>query len=482
PMLIAEELNITLDHPGLIIGHPTEMLPAYSNFVIATAKRLEDHAGPLDWTMRKAAALFPYIGTGGSTSVVDGYESLRTAGAMARELLTLAAAKRWGISAEQLQTEDGYVINPERNERLQYSALADDAAKADPPARVALKPRAEWRLIGQSIPRTDLVAKTTGAPLFGTDVQHEDMLYAFIVHAPVLGDKVESLNGEAIRKLSRIIAVINLDSAVAVVGETYHHARLAAQSLEINYADGGYREFSDSDVANALDRAFDEGDEHVAEMHGDISILNDAEEIIAAEYALPYLAHACMEPMNCTARYDNGDVTMWAPVQTPLALKWAAEKHVDDLKVLDGHVTYAGGGFGRRSEMDFTSQAMRVAREIPGRAVKLIWSREEDIQHEMYRPAAKARFRAVRDAHGNLQALDLKVAVQSVTLSYSNRSLPIPQGGVKDPLNTEGLTESPYLLPNIRISAFDVELPVPVGYWRSVGHSINAFFMESCVV
>ncbi|MEM7465918.1 MAG: molybdopterin cofactor-binding domain-containing protein [Pseudomonadota bacterium] len=481
PALIAEELDIELDDPELVIEHPTELLPAYSNFTVATYKRPEEHDGPLDWTMRKVFGLFPYIGTGGSTSVVDSYESFRRAGASAREMLKQAAAARWNTNAGSLSTAGGYVINSASNERLKYADLATDAAEQTPPAVLELKPRNEWRQIGKSIPRTDLTAKVTGEPIFGIDVERDNMLYAHIQHTPVLGDTIDEFNAEEILALPRVNSVVNLGNAVVVVAETYFHAKRAAAELKIAYVDGGFREFSDADVDAALEQGFESGDTHVAEQLGDVSSLDNNDRVISANYGTPYLAHACMEPMNATALYQDGRVKIWAPVQSPLSLKWAAEKNIEDLNEFEGHVTYLGGGFGRRAEMDYTFQAVQIARENPGRAVKLIWSREEDIQHDMYRPAAKARFQATMGEDGLPAALDAHVSLQSVMLSFSRRALPFPQGGANDPLNTEGIAHSSYRIPNIKVTAHDVDLPVPVGNWRSVGHSNNAFFMESFI-
>ena len=481
PMLIAEELDLALDDTNVSIVHPTELLPAYSNFTIATFKRPEGHGGAVDWTMRKVTALLPYIGTGASTSVVDSYQSLRCAGASARECLKQAAAQRWQVDTSELTTANGFVVYPRVNERLQYASLAKEAANLPLPKNIELKSRGQWQLIGKSIPRIDVVDKCEGAPLFGIDVDKEGMLYAYIINAPILGDTVASCNDREVAQHPNVVSVVQLESAVAVVAKTYYHAQLAASALNVEYRDGGYRQFSDDDVAIALDKALDDGKTHVAETRGDISKLKQAAHAITADYSLPYLAHACMEPMNCTALYDNGNVEIWAPVQTPLALKWAAEKTVDHLKSFSGHVTYAGGGFGRRAEMDFTFQAMRIAKQNPGRPVKLIWSRDQDIQHDVYRPAAKARCRARLNDAGKPEAIAIDVAVQSVNRSFSQRNLPITQGGVTDPLNTEGLVDSPYSLPNVQITARHVELPVPVGNWRSVGHSNNAFFMESFI-
>ena len=481
PMLIAEELDINIDDPNLVVEHPTALLPAYSNFTIATFKRPEAHRGSLDWTMAKVAALFPYIGTGGSTSVVDGYQSLRQAGASAREMLKQAAAHRWRTSSEYLRTENAYVINDERQERLSYAALANDAARLGPPRQVNLKPKKSWQIIGKSVPRTDLRAKTHGEAVFGIDVEHAEMHYAYVINAPVMADTVASYNEREILQLPRVVSIVNLDSAVAVVAETYYHAMRAAKALKIEYHDGGNRHFSDADVLKAFDQAFSSGDTHVAESRGELSALEQSDNLISAQYHQPYLAHACMEPMDCTALYHDGEVEMWGPVQTPLALKWAADKNVDDLKSFSGHVTFAGGGFGRRAEMDYSFQAMRIAKANPGKAIKLIWSREQDIQHDMYRPAATAKCRARLNDDGTPQAIAIDVALQSVNLSFSERNLPFPQGGAEDPLNTEGLVASPYALPNFKVTAHEVELPAPIGNWRSVGHSNNAFFMESFI-
>ncbi len=478
PMLIAEELELPLDH-NVVVEHPIENLSVYTNFVVALNKRNEDMSGPLDWLGKRIYALFPYIGTGGSTSVVGAYEPLRLAGAAARSMLLQAAAESWQVDRAECSAAEGKIWHKASGRSLAYKELAARAASKTPDADLALKSPEAFRLIGKPVPRLDIPAKTRGEAKFGIDTPAD--LVATAVNAPVFGATVQSFDDSAARQMKGVVKTVDLGNAVAVVAETMWHAKQAAAALKIAWAENGNGNLSSAAAIAEMRAALGRPPGHVFRNEGDVDGALEGGKVVEAVYETPYLAHACMEPMNCTARVGpDGTVEMWASSQSPLTMKWGAEKAVGAKKVVT-HTTLTGGGFGRRAEMDLARQAALCAAAAPGKAVKLIWSREEDIQHDMYRPAAVARLRAVLGGDGRPVALDFQSATQSVAKGFSRRSLPIEQGGDKDPANAEGATELPYAIPNVRIASTHVETPIPVGFWRSVGHSNNAFLVESFI-
>ncbi|NVJ96874.1 MAG: xanthine dehydrogenase family protein molybdopterin-binding subunit [Alphaproteobacteria bacterium] len=480
PMLIAEELEVSLDAGNVSVIHPTEALPVYTNYVLALRKRPEELSGAADWLGKKVFSLVPYIGTGGSTSVVDAYTPLRRAGAAARSMLLKAAAERWATSIANLRAENGSVINTQTGERLGYGDLAERAASMSPDRDIPLKPRKQFRLVGKPHPRVDIPAKTRGEAVFGVDVNLPNMLFATVMQSPVFGGMVASFDDTAAMAARGVHKVVNLGNAVGVIAESYYYAKKALRLVKVTFK-GGDEKLSSKDISAALNMAVDAGETHVFEEEGSVDTKLSTLETFEARYETPYLAHACMEPMACTALVQDGKVEMWSSSQAPLTMDWAADRNIKDLKEVTSHTMLTGGGFGRKIELDVGAQVVQLAATMPGRPVKLIWSREEDIQHDMYRPAAVARVRAALGSTGMPEAFDYKLGIQSVMQAFSRRNMPIEEDGLKDQGNVEGVRHHPYAFGARRVANSAVELPVPVGSWRSVGHSNNAFFVESFV-
>ncbi len=480
-MLIAEELEIELDPAKVIVEHPDELLPVYTNFVGGLRKRREEMSGPIDWTMKKVFGMIPFILTGGSSSIVDGYTPMRIAGATARTMLVEAAAAKWGVGADTCHAEKGTVVHAASGRKLTYGELAADAAKRAPPSNPKLKTQDEFKLIGTAQARVDVPAKTRGGAMFGIDTVVPDMVVATIVQCPVFQGAVKSVDDKAALAVKGVKKVVNLGNAVGVIGETYYHAKKGAAALVVEWDEKGHGAVSSATIAAEYQKALDTGEEHVSRNDGDTAAALKAGNVIEATYETPFLAHACMEPMNATAVYKDGAFEVWAPNQSPTVVRWAFEAVKKDMKDIKIHTTMMGGGFGRRADADVYRQVAALALAMPGVPVKLVWSREEDIQHDSYRPAALARMRAVLGADGKPVAFEFKNATQSAALSFSRRNIPFEMGGAADETSFEGAADMPYKVANVRVATRNIETTVPLGFWRSVGHSNTGFFIEGFV-
>ena len=480
--LIAEELEISLDPATVIVEHPDELLPVYTNFVGALNKRPEDMGGPIDWVMRKAYASFPFILTGGSSSIVDGYTPMRVAGATARTMLVEAAAARWGVAADSCKAENGRVLHAASGRSVSYGEVAQDAAKRTPPSQPKLKTQPEFKLIGTDVvKRLDIPDKTRGAAMFGMDVDLPGMLIATVVQSPVFGGKVKSIDSAAAMALPGVKKVVDLGTAVGVIGETYYHARKAAGALKIEWDEGGNGGLSTVGVSADYLKSIETGTPYVARNDGDVDAALKVGTVIEAVYETPLLAHACMEPMNTTSLWKDDKFEIWSPNQSPTIVRWGALKANDKAKDVVIHTTIMGGGFGRRADGDMIVQSAQLALAMPGVPVKMIWSREEDMQHDSYRPSSTMRARAVLGSDGKPTAIDFRNATQSAMLSFSARNMPFSMGGDKDPANLEGAVEIPYAVPNVRVATSTILTPIPLGFWRSVGNSNTGFFVESFI-
>ncbi len=480
-MLIAEELEITLDPKTVIIEHPDELLPVYTNFVAALNKRPEDSSGPIDWTMKKVYASFPFILTGGSSSIVDGYHSMRLAGATARTMLVEAGAARWGVAADTCHAANGHVVHQASGRSLTYGEVASDAAKRTPPSNPTLKTQDQFKLIGTPQQRLDIPGKTRGAATFGIDIIQPGMLVATVVQCPVFGGRVKSIDSAAAMASPGVKKVVDLGNAVGVIAETYYHARKGAKALVIVWDEQGHGELSTATISADYLKALETGKPYVKRDDGNVDAALKAGPVIEATYETPLLAHACMEPMNTTALFKDDKFEIWSPNQSPTVVRWGALKANDKAKDVVIHTTIMGGGFGRRADNDMTRQAAALAVAMPGVPVKLVWSREEDMQHDAYRPSAIARMRGVIGADGKPTAVDFRNATQSAFLSFSRRNMPFEMGGDSDPANIEGAVEMPYAIPNVRVATTTIETPIPLGFWRSVGNSNTAFYVESFI-
>lgn len=419
--------------------------------------------------------------TGGSSSVRDAWEPMRLAGAAARAVLVEAAAAQWAVSAAQCTVRDGTVAHAPSGRSARFGELAAAAAKLTPPASVPLKARKDFRLIGQPVPRNDIADKVNGKAVFGIDVAMPGMLHAAIRQSPVFGGTVNAFKADAVLKLRGVKAVVPVGRhAVAVVADNTWRARQAMAQLPIEWNEGPHAKLASADIAAQLRTDL------VTESGTGFRNVGEASEVIAAAankieavYDVPFLAHAPLEPMNCVAQFKDGKVTVWTGTQVPsFAVRAAAQVAGVDEANVTLHVPFLGGGFGRRLEVDMVEQAVAIAMTTGGVPVKLTWSREEDMQHDMYRPAAVARFTAVLDASGMPQAWLNQVSAPSVGLGTLERLYPSIAMDSPDKNHIEGAFDLPYAIPNLEVRQIRSKTPVPVGSWRSVGHSYNAFFTE----
>ncbi len=422
-------------------------------------------------------------GTGGSSSIKDQWLPLRQAGASARIMLIAAAAKAWNVRVAECTTQSGSVQHPS-GKSATYGELAAAAARQPLPQDPPLKAPAQFRLIGRDVRRLDNASKLNGTAGYAIDALPPGLLYASIKMCPTVGGKVASFNAAQALDLKGVTKVMSVEpvhatmggtgilaGGVAVIADTPWHAMRALEAVQIEWDHGAATNLSSAGIFASMTQALDA---HAGSAHlqrGDAAqALKGAAKTIAAEYRVPFLAHATMEPMNCTVQFVNGAATVWAATQAPdLARDAVAEVLGIHASRVEVRVPFLGGGFGRRFLCDCIIQTAHLARATGGAPVQLIWSREEDITHDFYRPAFIARCQGGFDAAGTLIAWTLASA-------GSNMGAPSFIGAEAD-----GAANTPYHLPNMRFAHAAVENPVPMGIWRSVANSQNAFFIESFV-
>lgn len=415
--------------------------------------------------------------TGGSSSTPDAFDKMRAAGAVARVALIAAAARKSGLAEGDLTTSEGAVVLPD-GRRLDYRDLAQDAATSDLPDVPPLKPRSEWKLLGRALPRTDMLEKVTGTAKFTADFRHPGMVFATARSNPGLGAGVKTYDATKALAMPGVVDVVPVPNGVAVVANSTWAAFKAMDAVTIEWEPAPYPA-TDADMRAEVAASFtpDHQDSRKRD-DGDVDAALGA-DAWAAEYTVPYLAHATMEPMTAGAWLTNGRLRVWAGNQLPTqVLKEAAKVTGLDVSAIEVETPVMGGGFGRRAEMDFIKQAIMVAKALEGRPVLLTWTREEDMTHDTYRPMATARVRgAVKD--GKVAGFDLRLAAPAVMASQAGRlgiSLPGPDASI-----VQGAWEQPYGFKNYRVTGYRVPAGVPVGSWRSVGASQNAFFHDTAV-
>ena len=464
-MMLAEEMDADWD---LVDYTPAPALPEYVNTGLGKGFLMGDMSVPafllplVDFTLYKIGTSMDLQITGGSTAIrFTGESGIRRAGAAARSMLVAVAAERWGVDATQVSVAKSVVTHGEKS--ATFGELATDAAKLSPPQSPVLKERAKFTLIGTSQPRRDIPAKVDGSAVFGIDIELPGMVYAAVKQSPVFGGSVASLDPGSVKDKPGILKVVNLDDAVAVVADKYWRARTALDALQVTFDSGPHAELSSQSIAESYDKALAHNDGSADVSKGDAdAVLADATEVIEAAYTVPFLAHATMEPMNCTAVVKDGTCEIWTGSQNPLADRaQAAEATGIDPDKVTVHNQYMGGGFGRRARGDYVKQAARIAAALD-KPVKLIWSREEDTQHDFYRPAVANRFKAALGEDG-------------LPLAWSNRYINVGQNEPKE------APEIPYGIANQEIRQVSTTQPVPLGAWRSVGHTQHSFFNESFI-
>jgi isoquinoline 1-oxidoreductase beta subunit len=418
--------------------------------------------------------------TGASRSIASSQRYLRQAGAAAREMLIAAAAARWDVATSQCAAQNSTITHTLSGRTLAFGAVAEDAAKIDPPANVALKEPGAWKLAGTPRRRLDVLDKITAQPVYAIDVQLPDMLYAAIVQCPVFQGALKSVDESSIAGMNGVRRVVRMPDAVAVVADSWWRAKRAADALRVTWDDRGHGQVSDSGIAQLVQAGLDAPHGQIGRADGDAAAaLSGAAQRVEAVYAVPFLAHATMEPQTCTAHVKPDGVEIWAPSQDPAtALVTAAiAAGVTNDKVVV-HRMMLGGGFGRRGPVqEYVRQAVVIAKEFE-QPVKLLWTREQDTAHDLYRPFGMARLTAGLDAEGMPVALQIRLAGPSFVAAL------VPQFGanIVDRSFVSGLgDEMPYDIANYLVDYVVCATPVPLGVWRAINYTQNAFYKECFV-
>lgn len=421
--------------------------------------------------------------TGGSSSIRDAWEPLRLAGATARGMLIRAAAQKWKVRADDCIAENGVVIYPDTGHKMTFAELAKSAAEQEVPRDVPFKDPSKYKLIGKPVKRLDIPSKTNGSAQFGIDTRLDGLLYATIAQPPVFGATVTSFDASAASKMRGVVKVFKIRDGVVVVANSWWRAKQAMAEVKISYSSTDHDKLSSADIRKQFEQALQDQSGFGFTNKGDAKdALKDASKVIESTYWAPYLAHAAMEPVNCVAQVQGKKVEVWASTQSPSLAKWKAAQVADvDMEHVTLHVPLLGGGFGRRLEIDMVEQAVAIAKELDGKPVKLVWTREEDTQHDMYRPAALSHFQAAIGKDGRVSAWSNKLVAQSIGYASVKRLMPMAAADTPDKNQIEGAFDIPYGFEHISVKQVRPQVPVPVGSWRSVGHSYNAFFTESFI-
>jgi isoquinoline 1-oxidoreductase beta subunit len=418
-------------------------------------------------------------GTFGSMAIRTTYDPLRRTGAAARDMLMQAAAARWGIDKSRCRTDNGVVINSVTNARLTYGSLADSAAKLPVPTTITLKDPAQFKLIGKAIQRVDTPAKVTGKATFGIDVELPGMLHAVVARCPVFGGKVARFDPTKARAVAGVTHVVQIPQGVAVVARNTWAAMQGRRALQIEFDEGPNATLAAAGIRETLVNLTMKPGGGVAERRGDFDqalrlaearsgqALSLVSQPTEALYEAPYLAHARLEPYACVAQIQNGVCEIWTGTQIPgqahSTAVQASGLKPDQVKV---HTTYMGGSYGSRGGGAWVAEAVEIAKAV-GAPVKLTYSREDELQHDLYRPASAVRFMATRDADGWPHAWFARIACPTW--------MGLRNGVARE--SVEGIAD--YDIPNVKVEYHDPGLPIPTGYWRSVGLSQNTFFAES---
>lgn len=471
-------IHVAVDDAVTLTLHKSEMgQGAHTGLAAILADELDVDLARVSLLMAdEDPAFYPdggQMGTGGSTSIRFSWDALAAAAASARALLVAAAARTWQVEPDACRTDAGRVLGPDR-QALSYGELATLAQSMPLPAKPPRRAPGDYRYIGKPTPRVDNFSKVTGQARFGIDVMLPGLLTAVVLRPPQFGSALERFDASAALKLPGVHKIVAIDSGVGVVADGYWQARRAAQAVKVTWRPG--LPVDDVLIGTLLDAAV-ETPGSPARSDGDaLEVLASSGPTLTATYRVPYLAHACLEPMNATADVRDGRCEIWAPTQGQTRARGAAAALLGLApEQVTVHTTYLGGGFGRRFETDFVLDAVALSRAVAA-PVKVIWSREDDLQHDFYRPAAVHRLQAALEGITPV-AWWQRIASPSI----QSRLAPDTITAGVDRTVVEGARELPYAIPNVAVECALVDLGVPVGYWRSVGSSGNAFVAESFI-
>jgi len=447
PALLAEELNIPLSMVKVQIAG---VAPVYINALLG---------GQI---------------TGGSSSVREAFDKLRTAGAATRSVLVQAAANRWSVPASECKAMNGKVTHA-GGKSATYGELASEAAKLPLPEKPALKSPANFMVIGkESMRRLDTPAKVSGTAVFGIDVKIPGMVIASLAQCPVIGGTPTSVDSAEAMKVSGVIKVVQISDGVAVLAKNFYSARKGRDALKITWNEGTGASISNAGMRKQLESGLTKPGA-VIQAKGDANTALVNGKQLSAQYFMPYLAHSTMEPVNCSAVVADGKCRIIGPIQfqqgAQAVAAVAAGLKPEDVTV---ETTFLGGGFGRKLELDFIRQAAEIAK-VSGMPVKMLWTKEDDITHDFYRPMSIHQMDAALSADGKISALKTKMVSQSVTA----RAFPAFVKDGNDPFMVEGSANLTYDIPNLEVRNVIEESGIRVGYWRSVSNTLNAFAVES---
>lgn len=449
PMLIAEELNVDVTKVTVAAAPPGAV---YAN------------------------AFLGAMITGGSTSVREGWEKLRIAGAQVREMLIAGAAAEWGVPASSVKAANGMLTGP-GGKKATYGQMAEAASKQPVPEKPSIKAPKDFRVVGKRIPRTDVPAKVNGTAEFGIDVKLPGMVYASLEQCPVIGGKVKSVDSAAAKAMPGVLDVVQVSDGVAVVANTYWAAVKARRALKIDWDNGPGANLSSDAMIESHKQASSSGKVlPIQPAKGDaMGAINGAAKKLSATYITPLQSHSPLEPMNFTAHVTGGKALLIGPTQFQQGAQGATAAALGmKPEDVDVRTTYLGGGFGRRIELDFVVQAAQISKAVK-LPVKLVWSREDDMTHDFYRPIGYNQMHAGLDANGQPVGLHFKVTSQSIT----QRAFGLPKDTM-DPFMVEAAV-APYNIPNTQHDLVIHDAGLRVGYWRAVSHNMNVFANESFV-
>ncbi len=479
-MFVAEELEAPLTSIQ-VTEAPIQAVYANTTMLL---DGLPTDAAPVLWTMHKVFSLAGIQGTGGSTSTRDGFLPMRTAAASAKHMLIEEAAARWRVAAESCRAKGGVITHAASGRQVAFGALAADAALRSAPASVQLKPPQEWTVLGTSPLRLDGSAKSNGTAQFGIDTVLPNMLFAAVKHIPGVRGALQAVRWVNGAPPASVQALAAGEDYLVVAADSTWRAMQALKEAELVGGGAGACVTSSETLFARYDQLLTADQGRVYTDHGNAKkALAAASQHVEARYQVPFQAHATMEPLNCAVHWREAKMDIWLGNQSPTLVRWvAAEASGLAQESITVHTPFLGGGFGRRSDVEVLRQAIAIAKAAKGRPVKLTWTREEDIRHDAYRPAVAARMRAGFNEAGQLLAWDHHMAGMSVMFDFTRRiAKPMASTAMADKTNCEGAAELPYALPHMKVSHSQIDESVPLGFWRSVGNSYNAFFVETFV-